>query len=57
LSIKKKKTWSVFQNTTSDLSTLMAKVKLNSYLWLKSKQGLFSYSYHDWCCEFEITSI
>lgn len=38
----------VFQNTASDLSTLMAKVKLNSYLWLKSKEGLFSYIYYDW---------
>jgi hypothetical protein len=38
----------VFQNTASDFSTLLAKVKLNSFLWLKSKQGLFSYSYHDW---------
>jgi hypothetical protein len=38
----------VFQNVASDTSTLMAKVKLNSSLWLKSKQGLFSYSYHDW---------
>ncbi|XP_024642187.1 uncharacterized protein [Medicago truncatula] len=38
----------VFQNTDSDLSTLLAKVKLNSFLWVKSKQGLFSYSYYDW---------
>jgi len=38
----------VFQNTASDFATLMAKVKLNSFLWLKSKQGLFSYNYHDW---------
>jgi len=38
----------IFNNTVSDPSILADKVKLNSYLWLKSKQVLFHYSYHDW---------
>jgi len=38
----------VFQNTVSTPVTLIEKVKLNSLLWLKSKQVPFSYSYHDW---------
>jgi len=38
----------IFKNMGSNTSTLLTKVKLNSFLWLKSKQGLFSYSYHDW---------
>jgi hypothetical protein len=38
----------VFQNTISDPSMLVEKVKLNSFLWLKSKQVAFAYSYHDW---------
>ena len=37
-----------FQNTVSNPSILIEKVKLNSILWLKSKQVFFSYSYHDW---------
>jgi hypothetical protein len=37
----------IFKNMISNTSTLLAKVKLNSFLWFKSKQGLFSYSYHD----------
>jgi len=36
----------VFQNTVSDSSILVEKVKLNSFLWLKSKQTTFSYSFH-----------
>ena len=38
----------VFQNTISNPSILIEQVKLNSFLWLKSKQMTFSYSYHDW---------
>jgi len=38
----------VFQNTVSDSSIIAEKVKLNSFLWLKSKQSIFIYSYHDW---------
>jgi len=38
----------VFQLTDSTIATLVEKVKLHSFLWLKSKQGTFSYSYHDW---------
>ncbi|KEH18656.1 hypothetical protein MTR_8g027695 [Medicago truncatula] len=32
----------------SNSSTLIEKVKLYSFLWLKSKQATFSYNYHDW---------
>ena len=39
----------VFQNTASDPLALTEKVKLNSFLWLKSKRPPFSlFSYHDW---------
>jgi len=38
----------VFQNSVSDPSTLVEKVKMHSFLWLKSKQATFSYMYHDW---------
>jgi hypothetical protein len=38
----------VFQNTVSDPSTLLEIVKRNSYIWLRSKQVAFGYSYHDW---------
>nr|ABD33378.1 hypothetical protein MtrDRAFT_AC157504g8v2 [Medicago truncatula] len=37
----------VFNNVSSSPSVLIEKVKLNSFLWLKSKQVIFSYSYHD----------
>jgi hypothetical protein len=37
----------VFNNASSSPSVLLEKVKLNSFLWLKSKQAVFSYSYHD----------
>ena len=38
----------VFQNMASNSSSLIEKVKLYSFLWLKSKQATFSYSYHNW---------
>lgn len=38
----------VFQNMACDSSIIVEKVKLNSFLWLKSSKALFSYSYHDW---------
>jgi len=38
----------VFNNTASTALTLIEKVKLTSFLWLKSKQTTFMYSYHDW---------
>ena len=38
----------VFQNTVSTLYSLLEKVKVNSFLWLKSNQVAFNYSYHDW---------
>ena len=37
----------VFQNTASNPSIIIEKVKLNSFLWLKSKHVSFSYIYHD----------
>jgi len=46
--IWKERNYRVFQNTASNSSILSEKVKLNSFLWLKSKQATFSYSYHDW---------
>ena len=38
----------VFQNTVTISSVLVEQVKINSFLWLKSKQVDFAYSYHDW---------
>ena len=38
----------VFQNTVSNPLNIIEKIKLNSFLWLKSKQVDFVYSYHDW---------
>jgi len=38
----------VFQNTVSTPYSLLEKVKANSFLWLKSNQVAFNYSYHDW---------
>jgi hypothetical protein len=38
----------VFRNTSVTLSTLIEKVKLHSFLWLKSKQAALAYSYYDW---------
>jgi len=38
----------IFQDTTSDPSTLAEKVKLNSFMWLKSSQTSFIYAYHEW---------
>jgi hypothetical protein len=37
-----------FQNTVSDPSVLAEKVKLTSFLWLKSNKVNFCFSYHDW---------
>jgi len=38
----------VFKNTTSNPYSLLEKVKLNSFLWLKTNQVSFAYGYHDW---------
>jgi len=38
----------VFQNTTTSSSTFLEKVKLHSFLWLKSKHAALAYSYYDW---------
>ena len=38
----------VFQNAVTIPSVLVEQVKLNSFLWLKSKRANFVYSYHDW---------
>ena len=38
----------VFQNTVATPFTLIEKVKLNSFFWLKAMFASFSYSYHDW---------
>jgi len=38
----------VFQNTTATPSTLIEKVKMHSFLWLKSNQAASAYSYYDW---------
>ena len=46
--IWKERNHRIFNNTMSDPSSLADKVKLNFYLWLKSKQSFFHYSYHDW---------
>lgn len=39
----------IFKNVASDPCILSDKVKLNSYLWLKSNLMSFSFCYHDWC--------
>lgn len=38
----------VFNNVALNPSVLLEKVKLNSFLWIKSKHVAFSYSHHDW---------
>jgi hypothetical protein len=38
----------VFQDTVCDSSTLAEKVKLNSFMWLKSSQTSLIFTYHDW---------
>jgi hypothetical protein len=38
----------IFQDTASDSSIIAEKVKLNSFMWLKSSQTSFIYDYHDW---------
>jgi hypothetical protein len=38
----------VFQNTVSTPFIIIDKIKLHSFLWLKSKQAAFAYSYLDW---------
>ena len=38
----------VFKNTASTSNTLIEKVKLTSFSWLKSKQATFTYNYYDW---------
>ncbi|AET03976.1 transmembrane protein, putative [Medicago truncatula] len=39
----------ILKNVASDPFTLSDKVKLNSFLWLKTNQPSFVFSYHDWC--------
>ncbi|RHN55201.1 putative reverse transcriptase zinc-binding domain-containing protein [Medicago truncatula] len=41
----------VFQNTVSTPFILIDKIKLHPFLWLKSKQVAFAYSYTDWWLE------
>jgi len=38
----------VFENMVATPIMLLERVKLSSFLWLKSKNVSFSYSYHDW---------
>jgi len=38
----------VIQNATTTTYLLLEKVKLNSFLWLKSKQAALVYSYTNW---------
>ena len=38
----------VFNNAVFNPLSLLGKVKLNSFLWLKSIHADFRYSYHDW---------
>lgn len=38
----------IFKNIASDPSVLIDKVKFHSFLWLKSHQVSFTYSYYDW---------
>ncbi|AES94437.1 hypothetical protein MTR_5g014380 [Medicago truncatula] len=38
----------IFKNIASDPSVLINKVKFHSFLWLKSHQVSFTYSYYDW---------
>jgi len=38
----------IFQNTVTAPFVLIDKIKLHSFLWLKSKQVDFVYSYVDW---------
>ena len=38
----------VFNSMTFDHLALIEKVKLNSFLWLKSNQVSFVYNFHDW---------
>jgi len=37
----------VFQNSVSDPLTIVEKVKMHYFLWLKSKNANFSFCYHD----------
>jgi hypothetical protein len=46
--IKKEMNNRIFHNAVSTPFTLIEKVKLDSFLWLKSKHVAFVYSYHDW---------
>ena len=39
----------VFQSSVSPPFILIEKVRLHSFLWLKSKHTAFAYSYQDWC--------
>jgi len=43
---KERNNWA-FQNTGSTSFVLTEKVKLHSFFWLKSKQAVFTYTYHD----------
>jgi hypothetical protein len=46
--IWKKRNDRIFNNVASDPFALIDKVKLNSFLWLKSNNALFVFSYHEW---------
>jgi len=44
----KERNYRILKNIASDTSVLIEKVKLNSFLWVKSKQVSFPFSFHDW---------
>jgi len=46
--IWKERNYCIFKNTAATSSALIEKIKLNSFLWLKSKHASFCYSYTDW---------
>ena len=46
--IWKERNYCIFRNAASSSGALIEKIKLNSFLWLKSKQASFCYSYTDW---------
>jgi len=46
--LRKERNYRIFQNTASNSVALIEKVKLHTFLWLKSKQASFCYSFTDW---------
>ena len=44
----KERNYRIFQNTASTSVDLIEKVKLYSFVWLKSKEASFCYSFTDW---------